>query len=447
MSSVSPVPMLAPIYTTPAPDTPVKLAAGRFGIRQGSYTGEGKGTLDLVWASRPKVRFAIPSLSPVGSLRPDGCTLSLRDLHAETGAHITTAHHAAGEQGASFGARGVLNANAIVGTIQPATHVIFHIVNFWDYLNPRHTPCPPEYDIRRVVFEGGGWRITLQAVPEVAQLVRKLEADSGRAITHAGKAERTDGSSISQAEAHQLFDALHSFFSFARGLWSPPILYVGCDAGGNGIWYDWTVRQASPWRAVLSWFPDHYPDCLAGVFPGFMRLWQQPDWQDILAVVIHWYVETSLQAGAVEGAVILCQNALERLAYYFLVHTRAVLQEQDFRPGRLSAAVRLRRLLTEFNLPLNLVANGVRINQLPALAQARGWTDAPEALVVLRNSIVHPDQHNAQRLQNYPLPARNEAWLLGLWYLELVLLKLFGYTGNYANRLTCRYAGEVETIP
>jgi hypothetical protein len=68
-------------------------------------------------------------------------------------------------------------------------------------------------------------------------------------------------------------------------------------------------------------------------------------------------------------------------------------------------------------------------------------------MVILRNSIVHPDQHNMRRLQNYPIPARHETRAICLWYFELVLLKWFGYSGNYANRLTIRFGGETEVVP
>ena len=52
-----------------------------------------------------------------------------------------------------------------------------------------------------------------------------------------------------------------------------------------------------------------------------------------------------------------------------------------------------------------------------------------------------------QRLQNYPLPARREAWIICLWYFELVLLKWFGYSGHYGNRQTIRFNGETEVVP
>ena len=30
---------------------------------------------------------------------------------------------------------------------------------------------------------------------------------------------------------------------------------------------------------------------------------------------------------------------------------------------------------------------------------------------------------------------RYDAWILGQWYIELTLLRLFGYTGSYSDRL------------
>ncbi len=446
MAPNPPIPNLTPVYVTPTPDAPIPLATGRFAIQQGSYTGEGDGTLTLVWASQPRLRFYIPSLDPVGLLSAGKAVLRHLASNAEGVAQVTTTQHSQGQPDSDLGAQGHLTRNMIMGADQPADHVIFHLVNFWNYVNPCPNPTPPEYYVHRLVFEGAGWRVTLQAVEKVRDLVRDLDADSGYAITHAGKVERVDGSSFPRSQAQELFSALYYFFSFVRGFWCPSILYVARDAVGTELWQDWTVLPVTPWTKVLSWFPSD-PGCLATVFPGFLRLWQNPDWQDILRVVIHWYVETNLQAGAIEGAIILCQNALERLAYYVLVHDRHVLPETAFQQGGgMTAAHRLRLLFTEFGLPLDVGPNTVRITNLPALAASRKW-DAPQALVNLRNCIIHPDQHNNQRLQNYPIPARTDAWIIGLWYLDVILLKLFGHTGCYVNRRSCRFEGEVESVP
>ena len=276
--------------------------------------------------------------------------------------------------------RGEPDKNLVIGSDSPAHRVVFHCVNFWDFLNPRPKDPPPDYAVDRVVFEGGGWRVALQSVPGLRDLEVRLGNDSGSGITHVGTAEKVDGSAFSREEAQSLFDALHSFLSFARGMWSPPILYVGMDRTGTTVWRAWTVRHASPWRVVMTWFPEHEPQCLAGAFPGFMRFWLDPDRRDIVQTAIHWYIEANLGSGAVEGAVILCQNGLERLAYYIMIHDRGILAEKDFEPGGLGAAERLRRLLTEFGLPTAIGPPRLRVNDLPSLAAARGWRDAADAL-------------------------------------------------------------------
>ena len=50
---------------------------------------------------------------------------------------------------------------------------------------------------------------------------------------------------------------------------------------------------------------------------------------------------------------------------------------------------------------------------------------------------------------NVCLEAYQEARYLGQWYVELLLLRLFGYNGQYANRLACEYESrwEPEIIP
>lgn len=41
-----------------------------------------------------------------------------------------------------------------------------------------------------------------------------------------------------------------------------------------------------------------------------------------------------------------------------------------------------------------------------------------------------------------------DIWQLGLWYLELSILKLCGYEGTYANRLEKdHWVGTVENVP
>lgn len=437
---------LTPVYTTPGPSDPIRLYAGPVGIRQGAYAGVGDGTIELIWrVLGPEVRLDVPALRPTDSLRPEECTLTAGPVQGDVPASLSAVQVSGGTGGTALGVSGYPRRNIVTGTDQPVAGVLFHVVNFWPFLNARPDPAPSDYDAGRVAFEGGGWRVTLRKVEGLHRLHERVQHESGYGISHVGRAERVDGSLFSRGDAHQLFHALHAFLSFARGMWSPSILFVGLDAAGKPVWEDWTTRQASPGRGVMSWFPVHDPECLGGIFPGFMDRWQSPAAREILEVAVHWYVEANQAAGAIEGSVILAQTGLERLAYYVMVHDRRLLREQDF-SGALPAAERLRRLFNEFGLPLPIgVASRTHI--LRALAASRGWTDAPQTLVQLRNCIVHPDQKNLRSLQAFPPDARREAWLLCLWYYEVVLLKWFGYAGVYVNRLTVEYTRQTERLP
>ena len=66
--------------------------------------------------------------------------------------------------------------------------------------------------------------------------------------------------------------------------------------------------------------------------------------------------------------------------------------------------------------------------ELAILGRKHSWEHGPHALVELRNNIVHPEDKYYNMFQR----AYYEAWNLAQWYLELTLLKLCGYEGNYA---------------
>jgi hypothetical protein len=64
--------------------------------------------------------------------------------------------------------------------------------------------------------------------------------------------------------------------------------------------------------------------------------------------------------------------------------------------------------------------------------------------VGVRNRLVHPPKPNRKEMK---LPYF-EAFTLGKWYVELIMLSACGYTGKYSNRTKIRrWVGEVEHVP
>ena len=70
-----------------------------------------------------------------------------------------------------------------------------------------------------------------------------------------------------------------------------------------------------------------------------------------------------------------------------------------------------------------------------------------ETLAEIRHGYVHSNKKRRQVVLSAPNLATFEAWQLSLWYQELALLYLLGHHGEYRNRLTAEWLGQVERVP
>jgi hypothetical protein len=84
---------------------------------------------------------------------------------------------------------------------------------------------------------------------------------------------------------------------------------------------------------------------------------------------------------------------------------------------------------------------------LKAQSEQENWADCPAALTAIRNAIIHPTAKNRKKIAKQPPEAIYETWLLGLWALELCMLRLFNYNGKYCNRITAKCESDREQVP
>jgi hypothetical protein len=86
-----------------------------------------------------------------------------------------------------------------------------------------------------------------------------------------------------------------------------------------------------------------------------------------------------------------------------------------------------------------------------ALARRRGKLGQPmeavELAINVRNKVVHPPD----KISSVEWPSGDqlfEAWQLATWYLELGILRLLEYRGNYQSRLQLGgWSGQTEPVP
>ncbi len=275
--------------------------------------------------------------------------------------------------------------------------------------------------------------------------MKSLKARGGYVITHMGQAEREDRVAFSNEQLEELLSALHYFLSFAFGRWAGVALPIGYDSKGLKVFEQWGLRTTAdgPWHGSTSWFDRHHGELLTQVFPGFMSLWSDKLWHDPLAHALYWYLGAcDRRVGiGVDTGLILAQTALELLAWTCCVQDRKMISAVAFKPRGLSAADKLRLLASALGVPLAIPAALSGLKKLQASSPTR-WTDGMDAITGIRNSMVHPDIQTGVAGDSF-----YEAWNLSLWYVDMVLLRLCGHNGTYANRLKHRFVGQVEHVP
>ena len=67
-------------------------------------------------------------------------------------------------------------------------------------------------------------------------------------------------------------------------------------------------------------------------------------------------------------------------------------------------------------------------------------------MTMIRNTITHPTKKNREKYGKHSHEARRDVWTLGLWNLELCLLRLFDYGSSYGNRIK-KIFGQVDQVP
>ena len=420
-------PAIKPVYRTAKIDAPIVLSRSLLNLKTGKSEALGRGTITLKWRPFPHIDFIIEDASNLAALKPTtaslklgrrGPTVSVRALLKQFGPK-------------SISLQGLFREPICFTRSGELQSVIFHLANFVDYHG--------EFVERRTLKKSGWawpgrlsievppWRIDIDSIPN-KKLFDAIRKEGGFAITHAGQLARLDRNSFTREDASAILEDLGLVLSFVRGAWSIPFLRIGYDATGRWVWKEWEIYKQGEGRA-LSWFDEFRPEGLGQVLRGLVKRRQNAIWKMPLEIAVGWHCESSSGGGTVETALILQQAALELLASTLLVDQLNKFTANDF-DWKVKAHEKVRSLLTELKVPTSIPNE---LDELQALAKVQVWNDGPRAFTEMRNSVVHSSK--LRRLLAASTKARLQARHLGAWYLEMSLLALCDYQGNYKNRL------------
>ena len=263
-------------------------------------------------------------------------------------------------------------------------------------------------------LENENWCIEMTGVPRFHTIVDSLRSEGSFGFTYNGAITRPDGTDFSVEDVKALLEALRLFLSFARGGYCSLALVEGKDENGDQSWVRWGSHNVAVMGSENSWLRTlGGDDILAELFPRFLSLLESGrGWRDTVARTIDWYLQSNESPPYV--GLILTQAALERLSYQVLGRKR---------PQRM-----IEKGLEELQGMESSISIPPSCTELRSVGQ---WQSGPHALCDLRNDLVHPEQS----LAGLSDLVYHEAWNLGQWYIEMMLLNKLGYRGSYRNRL------------
>ena len=274
-------------------------------------------------------------------------------------------------------------------------------------------------------LEHGQWKGRLEMVEQGAQRIQELRDKGGYRLTHIVEVEQ-EGRCFNGEDAERVLEAIRNFLTFAKGGMCDLACPSGRDDSGKEVWARWS--SPSEWqRTGLSWLHHRDVEALAEVFPGFMDRWAVDGWKDALRTAIWWYALANSGSPAIDQRIVTAQIAMERLSYEYCVRERALVSKQGFE--KLPAADRYRLLLRSLDIPITM-PNAAK--KLVAVSNERNWTDSPQALTEIRNNLVHAGRRGIELDGDGYI----EAWLLATWLLELTILALCDFKGEYWNRVS-----------
>jgi len=263
---------------------------------------------------------------------------------------------------------------------------------------------------------------------------------SPHTLSNSGTITKRNGQVFSSEAVCIALDILHDALSFAAGRWVGITLVEASDISGASAWFRWGTTRMSGASTQDNWHDPRHPEWLVPLCDGLLRARSVEETWEVIRTALYWYVRSNTRGAGIDSSLILSQCALELLSWFVIVKRTGALSEEGY--GQLNnASEKLRLTLTLLGISRQIPAG------LKKVGAVKEWKDVADAVVQGRNYRVHPTQSRSGKrraLREYPW---YELWAAAQWLLELVILRLLGYTGNYRNRTELKKFDRVEPVP
>lgn len=214
----------------------------------------------------------------------------------------------------------------------------------------------------------------------------------------------------------------------------------GCRERDEVAWVKWGAPRLRPRAASFRWCPPQNLDkALPVLAEGLTTLAGDPAMEKIVGRTVN-HLLVACGEELIDARIPVLTAGLDLLAWGQLRRNGWSMRKLK----DLSAAESTRHLIEWAGIPTAIPES---LDDFPVDPEGSEPADGPRAISVVRNRLVHPPR----RLDDPEWPEDAQlraAWQLGTWYLELALLRVLGYEGEYQTRLELdRYVGHLEPVP
>lgn len=294
----------------------------------------------------------------------------------------------------------------------------------------------------RNVFTTDDYELTIDALPKCDEQIKKLKTVGGFTISYGGKICKTNNQSITYKESHEVLEAFGVFLSFLN-CGQVHIMFPKGVFNGETIWQGYKDSHVKPYKNQLSWLDEINPNGIHEMWKNFYVFWKSSDEnREALRAAINWYLEAIGGSGYIEGGIMMSQTALELLYNWILIDTRKILIGSD--ASNINAANKIRLLLAQLGISTEVPAHFEDAKNF--VSQNTEIEDAPDLIVQIRNAIVHAQLEKRKKLIKIPAQVKYGALIIGIWYIELSILYMLKYNGQYNNR-TAPFSLSSQDVP
>jgi len=332
---------------------------------------------------------------------------------------------------------GFINDSSLKSKNTFVEYVDFNIINL-DQLPGKLINFESKLFAGRIEFDLNDYKIIIDKRYDYRkELNEELKSRSGNIITHVGRIIKKDNSKFKTNNIENIINRISASLSFMCGRYVDICLVSGYFEGKN-VYRLWRDTLVTPFNFVPTWsdtISNHYN--IEKYMSLMCKKLEDVYYELTIKHIIDWYIE-SLNNITLENNIISIQIALETLSYIVLVELDGILDDEKFDENSTSKNIKM--LLDTCNIKygqneLYLFDDWIRSK----------FDDGVDLVIYFRNKIVHPT-----RKGNIAALSVDDMWniiQIGTRYVELALLYIIGYKGEYSNRLKYRSYGEVELVP